>query len=348
MTAVVTGGGGFAMANFVRRWLEADPRETAIVVDAAALDDAAVRFSAPVRDRIEFIQADISLADSWRRLLSRVDYVVHGAAVTPHAYTDAAGIHHDPEREKPLHVLNVNFMGTAQALDWARGVDGLKRFIYVSTGSVYAESVPAQESDPFPLPEDGYIGPHLLYDLSKYGGELITQRFAVLYGLPAVTVRLSSVFGPMDRQTPERNVRNLANIVAHAAVAGRPLRATSADVVGDYIYAPDAADALCRLLKAPAANLRHDLYNIAYGAPTTLRELVAYARGTAPGLSLEIAGGEAADITDDVSRRTGRWGAYDISRARQDFGWKPRPLGEAMQDYLGWLRDNENGGISRV
>ena len=39
----------------------------------------------------------------------------------------------------------------------------------------------------------------------------MTQRFAELYDLPAHTVRLASVFGPMDRATPFRNVRNAAN-----------------------------------------------------------------------------------------------------------------------------------------
>ena len=40
-TAVITGGGGFVIANVARLWLERDPEAQAIVVDAMALDAAA-------------------------------------------------------------------------------------------------------------------------------------------------------------------------------------------------------------------------------------------------------------------------------------------------------------------
>jgi dTDP-D-glucose 4,6-dehydratase len=85
---------------------------------------------------------------------------VHGAAVTPMRYIDAEGRPRNPEREDPMRVIEANILGTARALDWARRLPALTRFVYVSTGSVYADLVAEQESDPFPLPEDGYIGPY--------------------------------------------------------------------------------------------------------------------------------------------------------------------------------------------
>ena len=97
--------------------------------------------------------------------------------------------------------------------------------------------------------------------------------------MPAYTVRLASVFGPMDRATPFRNVRNAANHIAHAAAAGRPVRATTADAVGDYIYAPDVADAIHRMLAVRRERLKHPVYNLAYGEPKDISELVAVAAG---------------------------------------------------------------------
>ena len=231
---------------------ERDASARAIVVDASPLDAAAKRHFAPFAERLQFVIGDVGKAETWAGLPTDAGYVVHGAAVTPMRYIDAEGRPRNPEREDPLRVIEANILGTARALDWARRLPALTRFVYVSTGSVYADLVPAQESDPFPLPEDGYIGPIALYDITKYGGELLTQRFAELYDMPAYTVRLASVFGPMDRATPFRNVRNAANHVAHAAAAGRPVRATTADAVGDYIYAPDVADAIHRMLAVPA------------------------------------------------------------------------------------------------
>jgi nucleoside-diphosphate-sugar epimerase len=204
------------------------------------------------------------------------------------------------------------------------------------------ESVPEQEQEAFPLPEDGYIGPHLLYDVSKYSGELIVRRWATLHALPAYTVRLSSVFGPMDRPTPARHVRNIANFVAHAAAEGRAVRAINADAIGDYVYAPDVADGIGRLLLAPTEKLRHDVYNIARGKTVTVEELVTYARAAAASLRLQIVSADEAEIQVGAQQRTGRWGAYDISRAEADFGWQPRRLADALQDYIAWLREHRS------
>jgi len=340
-TAVVSGGGGFVMANFLRHWLESGPDHRAVALDASPLDAAAQRYFAPVAARLRFTQGDVTAPETWAKLPSDAAYVVHGAAVTPHAYTDAEGRRRDPEREDPLRILNTNVMGTAQALNWARGLRGLRRFIYVSTGSVYADAVPAQEKQFFPLPEDGHIGPTALYDVSKYSGELIALRFKQLYGLDLAIVRLSSVFGPMDRPSAVRHVRNAANHVAHAAVAGRPLRSDSATAVGDYVYAPDVAEALRRLLLARRGDLHHDVYNIAGGVTSTVHDLVSYAAEAAPGFAMEIVDAAAAELRTVPDRRTGKWAAYEIARAARDFGWRTRPLAAAVRDYMTWLRSQE-------
>ena len=36
MTILVTGGNGFVMSNTVRHWLESDPAERAVILDAAS------------------------------------------------------------------------------------------------------------------------------------------------------------------------------------------------------------------------------------------------------------------------------------------------------------------------
>jgi UDP-glucose 4-epimerase len=339
MKVLVSGGGGFVMANFLRRWLEADSRHQAVALDTSPLDPAAQAYFAPVADRLQFIVGDATLPDTWARLPGDFDYVVHGAAVTPHAFTDKDGKRHEPERENPVRVLNANIMGTARALDWARGLKGLKRFVYVSTGSVYADAVPEQEKSFFPLPEDGYLGPTALYDVSKYSSELITLRFKQLYDLDLAVVRLSSVFGPMDRQTPARGTKNLCNCVTNAAAEGRVLSVDSDQAVGDYVYAPDVADGIRLLLLASRSSLKHDVYNLAQGETSTVRDLADLAAAAVPGFKIEIVPATKAEMQTMPDRRTGKWAAYDISRAAADLGWKPRALKTTIADYVAWLRD---------
>jgi UDP-glucose 4-epimerase len=328
------------MANFLRRWLEADPKHQAVALDASPLDAMAEAYFAPVADRLEFRVGDVTQPETWARLPGDFDHVVHGAAVTPHAFTDPDGKRHEPERENPVRVLNANIMGTARALDWARGLKNLKRFVYVSTGSVYADAVPAQEKEFFPLPEDGYLGPTALYDVSKYSSELIALRFKQIYALDLAIVRLSSVFGPMDRQTPARGTKNLCNYITNAAALGRALTVDSDQAVGDYVYAPDVADGICRLLLARRDAVKHDVYNLAQGETSTVRDLADLAAKTAPGFKLEIVTAAKAEMQTMPDRRTGKWAAYDISRAAADLGWRPRALAITIADYIAWLRNS--------
>ena len=125
---------------------------------------------------------------------------------------------------------------------------------------------------------------------------------------------------------------------AHAAAEGGSFTAANFDVPGDYIYVGDVAAALIRLLQAPKGDLAHAVYNIAYGEPALVRELLEFAREVAPNLQGRVCRDGTANIPLEMDRSTGRWGAYDISRARADFGWQPRPLREAIQTYVAWLR----------
>jgi UDP-glucose 4-epimerase len=225
-------------------------------------------------------------------------------------------------------------MGTVAMLDWARTLPKLRRFIYVSSGAVYKHHGPDRPGEP--LPEDGYVMPRRLYGISKLASELITERYGDLFGLSTTSVRLSSVYGTMDRVTPSRNFRHVPNRIAHMAVDGaRRVRVNTLDAVGDYIHVEDAARAIVALLRASA--LRYSAYNIAAGATATLGELVGWAAEKAPGFHAEIVAPHDADILQDATLTEGMWGAYDISRISAQTGWQPRPVREALHAYMDWI-----------
>lgn len=334
MTLLITGGGGFVLSNLARLWLESDTQARVVVLDAAPLDAIAERFFAPVHDRLDFVQADVCDPAAWQPLADeyRITRIVHGATITPVPYTDANGTRHEPEREAARRILEVNVMGAVNALEFARRLPGLDRFVYVSSGALYADEGPS------PLPEDGYVDPRTLYPVSKHAAELITRRYAELFGMPAVSVRFAGVYGPMDRWTPARKYACAPNLIAHLALAGRTIRINARDAVGDWIHAGDVADALVRLLRAPA--LAHPVYNIAYGEAVSIGELIALAAEAVPGARHEVVAADQADIVEDPARRTARYGAYDISRMAE-LGWRPRPIRDAMHHYIEWIRKYE-------
>ncbi|TIW14809.1 MAG: NAD(P)-dependent oxidoreductase, partial [Mesorhizobium sp.] len=179
-----------------------------------------------------------------------------------------------------------------------------------------------------------------LYGISKFASEMVTNRYADLFGLSAVSVRLASVYGPMDRATDSRNFRHVPNRVAHMALAGETIRPNSLEPLGDYVASTDVAAAILALIDAQHLNYRH--YNIGSGSSQTIGEIIGWARERVPGLKAEVTPGEDANIVQDVTLKGGMWGAYDIARIMRDTEWRPRPGKEAFHAYMDWIAANEN------
>jgi UDP-glucose 4-epimerase len=332
-TLLVTGAAGFIMSHVARQWLERSADGKVLAIDAAALDDQAARFFAPVADRLEFVQADILDQALWSSLDHRNDVgaIVHGATVT-----SIDGLVHAECRGRPglsgaREPIKVNIDGTLNVLQWATARPQIRRLVNVSSGSVYASQ------SPDPLPEDGFVDPAGIYAISKHAGELFTDYASKHLELPAVSVRLSGVFGPMDRETPSRAVRSAPRVIAELGLEGKPVRLRSLKAAGDFVHAGDVAKAIIALLDSES--LRYPVYNIAAGKLTTISELIEMLRHSIPSLRFEEVGDQGqADLDQDPRLHRGRFGAYDISRLRQDTGWAPRPMQNAVGDYVAWLR----------
>ncbi len=344
MTLLVTGGTGFIMSHVALQWLLAAPGRKAVILDIDPPDRLAEHFLRPVRERLTIVTgnaADVGLV-SGLAADHGVTLIVHGAAVTP---TIGAG-----ERTAAAMTVETNVMATVAALEAARAAPGFRRFIHVSTSSIYGAGGPAG-----PLPEDGFeeTSPATLYPITKRCGELLARRWAELFGLDLAAVRPASVYGPMDRPTTGRNWRSAAHVIAHKAAAGEPVRVSGAAAVGDWIHAGDVARAITAMLDA--ATLNHPVYNVGLGEAFTIADVARMA-----GARLVEADGEDADVVADPSRRRGLHGALDIARLQDDTGWRPRPLEAALGDYVAWItgqdrsrgvpcrrRSGRSGGRSR-
>jgi nucleoside-diphosphate-sugar epimerase len=326
-TYVVTGAFGLVGANLTRHLLASRPGCTVIGVDRDAPGPDVERFLGEHRARLEVVQADITDPSAFDGV-GRVDVVVHGATVTHVAAWEVA---------TPRRYVDTNIVGTTNVLEWARTLTHLERLVYVSTGSVYGDGSPA--SSEAPQSEDGPLAPHHLYSISKYASELLVGRYAELFGLDHRVVRLSGVFGPLERPTGSRMLMSPVCTLAHAAIEGRPVRvsARTLDSAADHVSAEDVADGIARLADAPAP--AHRTYNLAHGSLTPFGELLEVALQA--GLPVEVdlvERPEDADIDLDPSRRRGRFNAYDVTRAVGDLEWRPRPLVDQLASYARWLR----------
>jgi UDP-glucose 4-epimerase len=340
MTLLVTGATGFVMSVLGRQWLSEDPHARLVVLDASPMDDAALRYFAPVADRLTVVVADVTQPATWCDAMDRSDitHIVHGATITPLSRGTSAEAAQEPEAENPARIIDVNVMGTVAVLDWARTLPRLERFIYVSSGAVYKHHGPDRPGEP--LPEDGYVMPRRLYGITKLASELVTERYGELFGLSTASVRPSSVFGTMDRVTASRNFRHVPNRIAHMAVGGAGrVRVNTLDAVGDYIHAEDVASGIRALLRA--RTLRYGSYNLAAGQTSTVGDLIRWAAEIVPGFHGQLTTSDQADIVQDPTAKDGMWGAYDISRMVSETGWKPRSTRDALHAYMQWITAHE-------
>ncbi len=175
--------------------------------------------------------------------------VVFGAAVTADEKRDS---------EAPELVLETNLLSLAHVLRAARDAKA-RRIVNLSSAAAYGDTMFDGVAS---LAEDAHAEPRGLYSLTKFASERVLERLAALWGLDALSVRLSGLFGPWERPTGARDTLSPLYQLLALADAGTPALLPRPGV-RDWTYAPDAARAVCLLLAAtrPAARL----YNVSAG-----------------------------------------------------------------------------------
>jgi nucleoside-diphosphate-sugar epimerase len=327
VTVVVTGATGFIGLHVVKDLAEAG--RSVLALDKNPPDRLAERFLGGVRERVRFLQVDLTVPATLEAAAREpAAAIVHAAVVTSTPEIEAR----DPDR-----VVAVNVLGTVRMLGVAARV-GTRRFVYISSSGVYGETDPAQS-----LSEAAPVRLGSLYTMTKYASE---QLVAEANGprLAAATLRIAAPYGPTERPTGARTVMSVIYALAHAAVERRTVRLRGADRARDWTYAADIARAGRLLIDAPS--LAHDCYNVSSGAVAPLVEVAEALRRIEPGFAWRPAS-DAADVDGTAAQRRG---PLDMSRIRA-LGFAPRySLDEGLGETVAWLRRfrQSDGGAGRT
>jgi nucleoside-diphosphate-sugar epimerase len=185
---LVTGGAGCIGTNLCKKLAELNAEKVVILDDLSS----AYEWNIPRANNISFVNGSILDDEMLKRVFKeKPEYVFHLAA----HFANQNSV------DNPETDLMVNGMGTLKVLQYAHLAD-VQRFVYSSSGcGVYG----LDSKMPFEEP-DISISLHTPYQVTKLVGELYTNYFHNLYGLPIVNARFFNVFGPGEVPGRYRNV----------------------------------------------------------------------------------------------------------------------------------------------
>jgi len=187
-TILVTGGAGAIGGNLCRKLSELNAKKVIILDDLSS----SYEWNIPKARNIMFVKGSILDDEMLKRVFKeRPECVFHLAA----HFANQNSV------DNPEIDLMVNGMGILKVLEYAQLVD-IKRFVYSSSGcGVYGldSKMPFEE-------HDTSVSLHTPYQVTKLIGELYTNYFHNLYGMPIVNARFFNVFGPGEVPGRYRNV----------------------------------------------------------------------------------------------------------------------------------------------
>lgn len=309
MTAyLVTGGAGFIGSHIVKRLVEQG--EKVRVLDNFLTGSK--RNLEDVLDGIEMIEGDIRDSGMVRRAMSGIRYCLHQAALpsVPRSIED------------PLTSHDINVNGTLTMLLAARE-EGVERFVYASSSSVYG-NLPV-----LPKSEDLPTRPLSPYAINKLAGELYVRSFYSLYGLQTVSLRYFNVFGPgQDPQSPYAAVVPLFISAMEkdlpATIHGDGLQSR------DFCYVDNVVSANLLACTAPAERASGKAFNVACGERYSIIELFNRLN--------ELMGKRIEPVHTPPRNGDVRDSLADISQARQALGYEPLVgFAEGLRRTVEWF-----------
>lgn len=277
--------------------MTAPPRRALVLGASGLLGRALCRALADAGSAV--VAADSAAVDV--RDAAAVDAAVAGCDAVFHlagrAVEDAAA--------DAVDLLDVNVMGTVHVLDACRR-HGTGRLVVAGSAAAYEASASGLLGEDVPLEGRGP------YAASKACADVATRAYAASYGLPAVVVRLSNVYGPGDRH-PSRLVPE----VLAALRDGRAPRLRSDGTPPlDLLHVDDAAAALLAAGAHAAGAAAGLALNAGAGEAHTVREVVD--------LLLELTGAGVTPSYAPAGPRPAAARVLDVRRIRALTGWAPR------------------------
>ncbi len=193
----------------------------------------------------------------------------------------------------------------------------LKKFVYVSSSSVYGES------QSLPLKEDGKPSPVSPYGLTKYAGEGLCTVYSQNYGIPTISLRYFTVYG--SRQRPDMAFHRFIKAI---------LRGEKVKIFGDgeqrrdFTFVSDVVEATVRAGESPIVG---EALNVGGGRWISINDALKIIE--------KICGRKAEVEYDDVQMGDVKDTLADTSKIQRELGYKPEvKLEKGLREEIEWMR----------
>jgi nucleoside-diphosphate-sugar epimerase len=269
---------------------------------------------AEIVGQIDFREVDLLNLDALHDVCRDVDYVFHEAAIpsVPKSVLD------------PLGSNRANVDGTVHLLIAARDAK-VKRVVYAASSSAYGDT------PTLPKHEGMVPNPNSPYAVAKLAGEYYMTSFYRCYGLETVSLRYFNIFGPrQDPTSPYSGV--LAKFITQVLNGEQPTIFGDGAQSRDFTYIQNAVDANLLAIKASAAQVAGQVFNVATGKRADLNQAFQLLKKIT-GYTGEVK--YAAERSGDVKHSLA-----DLSRTEKHLGYKPKvDFEEGLRRTVDWYRD---------
>lgn len=208
-----------------------------------------------------------------------------------------------------------NILATQRLLEAARSSGAIKKIVYASSSSVYGNA------EAFPTREEMLPRPTSPYGVTKLAAEHLMCQYAGEFGLPTVSLRYFTVFGP--RQRPEMAFHKFIK----AALEGEEIVVYGdGEQSRDFTFIADIVQAnhLAALEGSPG-----DVFNIGGGTQASINQV------------LELLGGQIGKLKvrrEERQAGDARHTSADTTRARAKLGFEPKfSLEEGLRRQIAWI-----------
>lgn len=310
---LVTGGAGFIGSNLCEAILKLGCKVRCLDdLSTGKYENVKIYESNP---NYTFIKGNITDIDVCTNACEGVTYVLH-----------QAGWGSVPKSIKmPAQYERVNVQGTVNMLEAAK-VNGVKKFVYASSSSVYGDSevLPKREGE-----EGKILSP---YALTKKMDEEYGRLYKKLYGLNTYGLRYFNVYGP------RQNMDSMYAAVIPIFIK-KLMNNEQATIYGDgrqsrdFTYVANVVQANLKACKA-SDDKAGEVYNIACGEQIYLYEVYdVVSKLLKQNIAPIFSEARVGDIRDSNA---------DISKAMKDLRYNPKYMfEEGIKLTVKWYEQNE-------